>query len=429
MNTSSNDTFEKSVSTEDPEVTVQGAVTVDLSEETPASQESGEELFAAPEPIETIDPIVATEPVDATEPIEAAEPVNPANLIEPVEPAVSVETAESAEPVNPANLIEPVEPAESVETVESAEPVNPVKPAEPVESMDDYQKELDSSLRKIYEGDVMEGEVIAFNEHGVILDLSYYATGRVPVEEMSADPSFNIMTDVHIGDRFQAIVKRVDDGHGNILLSKKAAESEYSWDTLRQMKDDETVIEGTITEVVKAGAIMYIHGIRGFIPASRLDFKYVEDTSTFLGKKLPVRIIEVDEEQDKLILSAREIATEAHVKKQAEDISRLSVGSIVTGKVESLQNYGAFVDIGGGISGLLHISEISEKRINHPKAALRVGQEVTVMIIRIQDGKISLSIKAIEAAKEQEAEEEAHEYHSEYVPNNPFADLLKDYLK
>ena len=192
---------------------------------------------------------------------------------------------------------------------------------------------------------------------------------------------------------------------------------------------EETVIEGTITETIKAGAIMYIQGIRGFIPASRLDYKYVEDTSAFLGKKLPVRIQEVDESQQKLILSAREIAQEAHVQKQAESISRLSVGSIVSGKVESLQNYGAFVDIGNGISGLLHVSEISEKRINHPKAVLKVGQEIQVMIIRIQDGKISLSMKAIEAAKEQEAEEEAHEYHSEYVPNNPFADLLKDYLK
>jgi len=344
----------------------------------------------------------------------------------------AAEAPAAPEPVEAPAALETVEAPAAPETVEApAAPESVEAPAapEPVESMADYQKELDSSLRKIYEGDVMEGEVIAFNEHGVILDLSYYATGRVPVEEMSANPSFNIMTDVKIGDRFQAIVKKVDDGHGNILLSKKAAESEFSWDTLRQMKDDETVIEGTITEVVKAGAIMYIQGIRGFIPASRLDYKYVEDTAPYLGKKLPVKIIEVSEDQEKLILSVREIASEAHVKKQAENISRLSVGSIVTGTVESLQNYGAFVNIGNGISGLLHISEISEKRINHPKAALRVGQEVTVMIIRIQDGKISLSIKAIEAAKEQEAEEEANEYHSEYVPNNPFADLLKDYIK
>jgi len=237
------------------------------------------------------------------------------------------------------------------------------------------------------------------------------------------------MTDVHMGDRFQAVVKKVDDGHGNILLSKKAAESEYSWDKLRQMRDDETVIEGTITEVVKAGAIMYVEGIRGFIPASRLDVKYVEDTAPYRGRKIRVRVLEVDEDRKKLILSAKEIATEAFVAQQTENISRLSIGSIVTGKVESLQNYGAFVNIGNGISGLLHISEISDQRISHPKALLRTGQEVTVMITRIQDGKVSLSMKAVNAAQEEKVEEEAHEYRSEYVPNNPFADLLKDYIK
>ena len=310
----------------------------------------------------------------------------------------------------------------------AAEPEAPAKP-EVTEKMEDYSKEVESSVRKIYEGDIMEGEVIAFNEHGVILDLNYFATGRVPVEEMSADPTFNIMTDVKVGDRFQAMVKAVDDGKGNILLSKKACESENSWDKLRKMKEEETAVTGTVSEAVKSGAVMYVEGIRGFIPASKLDVRYVEDTSPYVGKKLSVRIIEVDEERKKLILSAKESATEAYVKQQAENVKRLQVGSIVTGTVESLQNYGAFVDLGDGISGLLHISEISNERISHPKAVLRTGQKVNVMILRIENGKVSLSMKAIEAAKEQQVEEEAREYHSEYVPNNPFADLLKDYLK
>ena len=304
----------------------------------------------------------------------------------------------------------------------------PIKP-EVTERMEDYADELESSLRRIYEGDVMEGEVIAFNEHGVILDLNYYATGRVPVEEMSADPSFNIMNDVHIGDRFKAIVKTVDDGKGNILLSKKMAESEYSWDKLKKMMEEESIISGTITEVVRSGAIMYVEGIRGFIPASRLALKYVEDTSPYLGRKMNVKVMEVDEEKEKLILSAKEILTEEFVEQQSNNISKLSIGSIVSGTVESLQNYGAFIDLGDGISGLLHISEIGEKRIAHPKAALRVGQKVDVMITKIENGKVSVSMKAVQAAKEQEVEEEAMEYKSEYVPNNPFADLLKDFIK
>jgi len=325
-------------------------------------------------------------------------------------------------------------PEENEEPKVTAGPEEIVEPKvieepEVIEKMEDYADELNSSLRRIYPGDIMEGEVIAFNEHGVILDLNYYATGRVPADEMSADPAFSIMTDVKIGDRFKAVVKTVDDGKGNILLSKKAAEAESSWDNLRKLKEDGTIVSGTISETVRSGAIMYIEGVRGFIPASKLDVKYVEDTSPYLGRRMNVKVFEADEERDKLILSAKEIMTEKYVEQQAQNISRLSIGSIVKGTVESLQNYGAFVDIGDGISGLVHISEISDKRINHPKAVLRVGQQVDVMITKIENGKVSLSIKAIEAAKEQEAEEEAHEYRSEYVPNNPFADLLKDYMK
>ncbi|MCF0228306.1 MAG: S1 RNA-binding domain-containing protein [Parasporobacterium sp.] len=322
-------------------------------------------------------------------------------------------------------------PADTCGT-DAGEKVFEEAPAEPevIETMEDYKDVLESSLRKVYEGDTMEGEVIAFNEHGVILDLSYYATGRIPVEEMSADPSFNIMTDVHIGDRFSAIVKSVDDGHGNILLSKKTAESEYSWDKLKKYMEEETVISGTVTEVKPKGVIMYVEGIRGFIPASKLGVKYVEDTAPYLGKKLQVKVADVNEEAEKLILSAKEILTEEFVQQQSENISRLSVGSIVEGTVEKLQNYGAFVDIGDGISGLLHVSEISDKRINHPKAVLRVGQKVQVMITRIDNGKVSLSMKAVQAAEEQKLEEETpHEYHSEAAPNNPFADLLKNFMK
>ena len=174
---------------------------------------------------------------------------------------------------------------------------------------------------------------------------------------------------------------------------------------------------------------MYVEGIRGFIPASRLDVRYVEDTAPYLGRKVTVKIIEVDENSQKLILSAKEAATEDYVKQQEKNVSRLSVGSIVEGVVESLQNYGAFVNIGDGISGLLHISQISRERIAHPKAVLKTGQNVKVMITRIENGKVSLSMNAIRESEEEKVEEEAHEYRSEYVPNNPFAELLKDYIK
>ena len=298
--------------------------------------------------------------------------------------------------------------------------------SEPVESMDDYTEEIDASLRRIYPGDVMECTVVAVDETAVSVDLDYYAPGKIIPEEMSADPLFSVFTDVKIGDQFRAVVQQADDGAGNIVLSKKEADKEFSWEKLEQMKEEKTMIEGTVSGITNSGAILYVEGIRGFIPASKLDLKYVEDTNPYLGKPIRVIIAEVDRSKGKLILSAKELLVEASAEKKLEDMKRLSVGSVMEGTVEKIMDYGAFVDIGNGLSGLLHVSEISEKRIAHPKAVLKNGQKVQVTIIRIENGKISLSMKAAKEAEEEELNEEATEYKSEYVPNNPFADLFKD---
>lgn len=306
----------------------------------------------------------------------------------------------------------------------------PVIKPEKTESMDDYAQELEDSLRRIRAGDVMDATVVAFDEEGVTVDLDYYAPGRIPAEEMSADPSFSVMSDVTVGETFKAVVKQVDDGSGNIILSKKEGDMEFAWDRLVQMMEEKTLISGKIVEVIKSGAIMYVEGIRGFIPASKLDLKYVEDTEPYLGKKINVLISEADPEDHKLILSAKELLTEAAIARRSENVKKLSVGSVVKGTVESLKEYGAFVNIGNDVTGLLHVSQISDRKIKHPKVALSVGQQIDVMITKIEDGKISLSMRAVkeaaQAADEQEALEEAAEYKSEYVPNNPFAALLKD---
>ncbi len=294
------------------------------------------------------------------------------------------------------------------------------------ESMDDYTEEIDASLQKIYPGDVMNCTVVAVDETAVSVDLDYYAPGKIPAEEMSADPLFSVFTDVQIGDTFKAIVQSPDDGSGNIILSKKEADAEFAWEKLEELKEAETVISGTISGVTNNGAVLYVEGIRGFIPASKLALKYVEDTNPYLGKPVSVRIAEVDKGRKKLILSAKELLIEEAAEKKLAAVSKLSVGSVFEGTVEKIMDYGAFVNIGNDLSGLLHISEISENRIAHPKAVLKPGQKVKVKIIRVENGKISLSMKAAREAEEEILNEEATEYKSEYVPNNPFADLLKN---
>lgn len=271
------------------------------------------------------------------------------------------------------------------------------------ETMKDYEKELEASFRKIREGDVISGTVIDVNEEEVTLDLKYYTQGIIKAEDMSNDPAFSLLNDVKTGDVIEATVIRMDDGQGNILLSKKEAIEVLSWDVLEQMKEEKTDVMVKVSEAVNGGAVAYVEGIRGFIPASQLDLNYVEDPSAYVGKTLKVRVITVDQEKEKLVLSAKEILKEQQKEEHDHKVAMIVPGTILEGTVESLQTYGAFIDLKDGLSGLVHISQICQKRIKKPSEVLKVGDKVKVKVLNTNDGKISLSIKAV--AEEQEASE------------------------
>ncbi len=271
------------------------------------------------------------------------------------------------------------------------------------ETMKDYEKELEASFRKIREGDVISGTVIDVNEEEVTLDLKYYTQGIIKAEDMSNDPTFSLLNDVKEGDVIEATVVRMDDGQGNILLSKKEANEVLSWDILEQIKEEKTDVTVKVSEAVNGGAAAYVEGIRGFIPASQLDLNYVEDPSAYVGKTLKVRVITVDQGKEKLVLSAKEILKEQQKEEHDHKVAMIVPGTILEGTVESLQTYGAFVDLKDGLSGLVHISQICQKRIKKPSEVLKVGDKVKVKVLNTNDGKISLSIKAV--AEEQEASE------------------------
>ena len=271
------------------------------------------------------------------------------------------------------------------------------------ETMKDYEKELEASFRKIREGDVISGTVIDVNEEEVTLDLKYYTQGIIKAEDMSNDPAFSLLNDVKAGDVIEATVIRMDDGQGNILLSKKEANEVLSWDALEQMKEEKTDVTVKVSEAVNGGAVAYVEGIRGFIPASQLDLNYVEDPSAYVEKTLKVRVITVDQEKEKLVLSAKEILKEQQKEEHDHKVAMIVPGTILEGTVESLQTYGAFIDLKDGLSGLVHISQICQKRIKKPSEVLKVGDKVKVKVLNTNDGKISLSIKAV--AEEQEASE------------------------
>lgn len=196
------------------------------------------------------------------------------------------------------------------------------------------------------------------------------------------------------------------------------------WDKLVQMQEDKTEFEVTVEGIVKGGVIAYVKGIRAFIPVSKLALHYVENPEDYLKKTLMVRVFEADEQENRLILSAKEILKEKADAEKLDKINDIKVGSIVEGKVDSLQTYGAFIDLGDGLSGLVHISQISDKRIKSPKAVLNIGDTVTAKVIKNEDGKISLSMKAL-AQEEPVEKEETFNYKETGAATTGLGALLK----
>ena len=298
---------------------------------------------------------------------------------------------------------------------------------EKVESMNDFEEELNQSFRKIKEGDVLTGTVISVGDAYIALDLRYYTKGIIRLEDFSEDPKFSARHDVNIGDEISATVVSIDDGKGNIVLSRKMAKRVVAWDKLREYQDQNKNIEITVTEAVKSGVVAYLEDIRGFIPASKISLSYVEekDLPEYVGKKLMVRVITADQDTDKLVMSAKEILKEQAEVTRNERISNIEVGLVTEGIVESIQTYGAFINLGHGISGLVHISQICNQRIANPSSLLKIGEKVKVKVILVKDGKISLSMKALDDVTATEITEEKIEYAADGEATTSLAALLK----
>ena len=323
-----------------------------------------------------------------------------------VEETVEEQVAQGSEEIAAAadKAEEPVEAA-------AAEPAQDAAPAEAVtESMEDYSQELEATFRKINTGDILTGTVIGVSDTQITLDLGYYTDGIINFDEASDDPSFSLKERISVGQKLSAKVLRRDDGAGHILLSMKEAAELMAWDRLRELKETQANVNVRISGVTKGGAITTLEGVRGFIPASKLSLSYVEenDLPSWIGKSIEVRVIDADEATRHLVLSARDILWEQKQAERAQRIASVQVGTVTEGTVETLKPYGAFVNLGDGLSGLLHVSQISLKRIKHPSEVLKEGQTVKVKITANKDGKLSLSMKALEDSAPVEAAPEEH---------------------
>ncbi len=300
---------------------------------------------------------------------------------------------------------------------------------EEIPSMDDMKEALEKSYRTVRPGDVVTGTVISVDETEAVLDLDYFAPGKIAVADFSDDPAFSMVNSVKVGDQVTATVVRTDDGSGCLQLSAKKANEERAWKHFGEMLESGEAVEVTVKEAVKGGVVTFVEGVRGFIPASKLSLSYVEDLSVFVGQKLSVQVITVEQEKKKLVLSARELLMEAKKQEKKNRVLQFTPDSVVQGVVEQLMPYGAFVKLGDGISGLVHISQISNKRLQHPKEKLTEGQEVTVKVLKVENGKISLTMKDIDGPVEVEAtekEEAPRTYKDKGGATTSLADLFKN---
>ena len=294
------------------------------------------------------------------------------------------------------------------------------------ETMEDYKEALEASYRRIRPGDIVTGTVIDVNDQDVTIDFNYYAPGRIPVTELSDDPTYHVLENVAVGDTLTATVVKTDDGAGNMLLSCKDAAEELAWDKLQEAQKTKKVYHVKVAGAVNGGCVAYVEGVRGFIPASKLALEYVEEPADYLNKELDVQVISVDEEAKRVVLSAKELLLAKVMEEKNKKINKYTVGTVMEGTVEQLKDYGAFVNIGDGITGLVHISQISDRRLKHPSQVLQEGDKVKVKIIKIENNKISLSIREAAELTSREVEEEGP---AEYEDNGAAATGLGALLK
>jgi len=259
---------------------------------------------------------------------------------------------------------------------------------------EDFLAAVEKTLKFFNDGDLIEGIVVKIDRDEVLLDVGYKTEGVIPSRELSirhdADPS----EIVSVGDSIEALVLQKEDKEGRLILSKKRAQYERAWGDVEKIRDADGTVTGTIIEVVKGGLIVDI-GLRGFLPASLIELRRVRDLGPYLGQKVEAKILELDKNRNNVVLSRRALLEESQSANRSTFLADLAKGQIRTGVVSSIVNFGAFIDL-GGVDGLVHVSELSWKHIEHASEVVEIGQEVTVEVLEVDNDRerVSLSLKA-----------------------------------
>jgi len=259
----------------------------------------------------------------------------------------------------------------------------------------EFPEVLEQSMIEFSNGDIIEGTVVNVNRNEVMVDVGYKSEGIIPSRELTVKKDIDPRTILKPGERIQALVITKEDDAGRLLLSVKRAKYEQAWQDIQKINESGETVKGTVVEIVKGGLIVDI-GVRGFLPASLVDVRRIKDLESFLGKEIEAKIVEFDRQRNNIVLSRKAYMEEDLAEERQEFLDDLKVGNIKEGKISSIVNFGAFVDI-GGMDGLVHVSELSWRHVENPNEVVNIGDVVKVKVLEIDNekGRISLSMKQV----------------------------------
>jgi small subunit ribosomal protein S1 len=251
----------------------------------------------------------------------------------------------------------------------------------------------DATIHPFSEGDVVSGKVVRIDQDEILVDIGYKSEGVIPSNELSIRKSVDPSDEVELGEEVDALVLTKEDQEGRLILSKKRARFEKAWRKIEEAAESGKVVPGTVIEVVKGGLILDL-GVRGFLPASLVDIRRVQNLDEFMGQKLECKVIELNRSRNNVVLSRRAVLEEERKEVREQILGRLEPGQVVEGKISNIVDFGAFVDL-EGIDGLIHISELSWSHVNHPSEVVSIGDTVRVKVLDIDRDRqrISLGLK------------------------------------
>ncbi len=324
---------------------------------------------------------------DATEAVEASVPEENGVVVETPTPEVSHRSR------RPRRGVRPPRPSGSSEDQDEQPQPNGLVVLDDLGGQS-FADAVDATIVEFDDGDIVTGRVVKIDSDEVLLDIGFKSEGVIPSRELSIRNDVDPHEIVSLDDELEALVLQKEDKDGRLILSKKRAQYERAWGTIEEIKEKDGIVKGPVIEVVKGGLILDI-GLRGFLPASLVDLRRVRDLQPYVGREIECKIIELDKNRNNVVLSRRAYLEETQREQRDEFLTNLKSGEIREGVVSSVVNFGAFVDL-GGMDGLVHVSELSWKHVDHPSSVVQVGDEVTVQVLDVDLSRerISLSLKA-----------------------------------